>query len=308
MANTVILVDQPTLEKMKQTYLPFSNPKLPPGAVFAAKKPGVSITGYKSRKVMFQGVNGEAEAKKWVATLPESKAKAPSVSKGILPANFASKNVIGSDEVGTGDFFGPITVCAAYVDAEMMPLLKELGVKDSKAMKDPEICRIAEKIMPLVPHSVLLCPNPKYNELQKRGMNQGQMKALLHNRAIENVLKKLAPNKPEAILIDQFAEKNTYYRYLAKEPSIIREDVFFATKAEGLHLSVAAASIIARYKFVQAFDAMSKEVGIPLPKGAGPHVDAVAAEIIERFGLETLAKYTKQHFANTEKALKMVKK
>lgn len=53
---------------------------------------------------MFQGVNGEAEAKKWVATLPESKAKAPSVSKGILPANFASKNVIGSDEVGTGDF------------------------------------------------------------------------------------------------------------------------------------------------------------------------------------------------------------
>ncbi|MBC8830918.1 ribonuclease HIII, partial [Escherichia coli] len=82
-----------------------------------------------------------------------------------------------------------------------------------------------EKIMPLVPHSVLLCPNPKYNELQKRGMNQGQMKALLHNRAIENVLKKLAPVKPEAILIDQFAEKNTYYRYLAKEPSIIREDV-----------------------------------------------------------------------------------
>lgn len=84
---------------------------------------------------MFQGVNGEVEAKKWVATLPESKTKAPSVSKGILPANFASKNVIGSDEVGTGDFFGPITVCAAYVDAEMMPLLKELGVKDSKAMK-----------------------------------------------------------------------------------------------------------------------------------------------------------------------------
>lgn len=69
---------------MKQTYLPFSNPKLPPGAVFAAKKSGVSITGYKSRKVMFQGVNGEAEAKKWVATLPESKAKAPSVSKGFF--------------------------------------------------------------------------------------------------------------------------------------------------------------------------------------------------------------------------------
>ncbi|WP_270995028.1 ribonuclease HIII [Listeria seeligeri] len=308
MANTVILVNQATMEKMKQTYLPFSSAKLPPGAVFAAKNPGVSITGYKSLKVMFQGVNGEAEAKKWVATLPTTTSKTPSVSKGVLPANFASKNVLGSDEVGTGDFFGPITVCAAYVEETIMPLLKELGVKDSKAMKDPEICRIAEKIMPVVPHSVLLCPNPKYNEMQSRGMNQGQMKALLHNRALENVLKKIAPTKPEAILIDQFAEKNTYYRYLAKEPTIIRENVFFATKAEGLHLSVAAASIIARYKFVQAFEEMSREVGILLPKGAGPHVDTVAAEIIERFGMETLAKYTKKHFANTEKALKIAKK
>lgn len=44
-------------------------------------------------------------------------------------------SIVGSDEVGTGDFFGPMTVVAVYVDAKQIPLLKELGVKDSKKLK-----------------------------------------------------------------------------------------------------------------------------------------------------------------------------
>ncbi|EUJ27417.1 ribonuclease HIII [Listeria floridensis FSL S10-1187] len=192
---------------------------------------------------------------------------------------------------------------ACYVSREHFDLLKQLGVKDSKAMKDPEICRIAKKIIPIVPHSTLVCPNEKYNELIAGGMNQGKMKAILHNHALLNVLKRMAPEKPEAVLIDQFAEKNTYYRYLANEPIVLRENVYFATKAEGLHLAVAAASIIARYKFVQVFSEMEQELGMSLTKGAGAKVDQEAAAIIRQHGLETLGRYTKQHFANTEKAL-----
>ncbi len=39
---------------------------------------------------------------------------------------------IGSDEVGTGDYFGPIVVTAAYVKKEDIKYLESLGVKDSK--------------------------------------------------------------------------------------------------------------------------------------------------------------------------------
>ncbi|WP_088815307.1 MULTISPECIES: ribonuclease HIII [Listeria] len=304
MANTVIQVATNQLGEMKQAYAKFLNPKLPPGAIFSAKKGSVSITAYKSGKVMFQGNGGEVEAAKWGQMLPK---QAPKVATNSLPEGFARKDVLGSDEVGTGDFFGPITVCAAYVAKEQMPLLTSLGVKDSKAMKDPEICRIAEKIMPIIPHSVLLCPNPKYNELVDAGMNQGQMKAMLHNRALGNVLRRMWPAQPEAILIDQFAEKNTYYRYLAKESDVVREHVYFATKAEGLHLSVAAASIIARYKFVEAFSEMEQELHMPLTKGAGAKVDQVAAQIIKTYGEATLEKYTKKHFANTEKAKRLAR-
>lgn len=59
--------------------------------------------------------------------------------------------------------------------------------------------------------------NEKYNELFDKGNNQGKLKALLHNKAITNLLAKMAPTKPEGVLIDQFTQPDTYYKYLAKQ-------------------------------------------------------------------------------------------
>lgn len=301
----VITVSQNRLTEMKHHYEQALLPKLPTGAIFIAKQNHTTITAYKSGKVMFQGKNEAEEAAKWGNSEDSTKYKHAQLTLS-LPAEFSQKNVIGSDEVGTGDYFGPITVCASYVSKEVMPHLIDLGVRDSKAMRDPEIIRIAEKIIPFIPHSVLTCPNEKYNHLQQSGMNQGKMKAVLHNHAIQNVLQKISPIQPDAILIDQFAEKGVYYNYLAKEPTVVRENVYFATKAEGHHLAVAAASIIARYKFVKAFATIEQEVGLNLTKGAGAKVDQEAAEIIRRFGADKLATIAKLHFANTKKAKLLV--
>ena len=38
----------------------------------------------------------------------------------------------GSDEVGTGDYFGPVCVCASYVTQDNVDFLIKLGVRDSK--------------------------------------------------------------------------------------------------------------------------------------------------------------------------------
>ena len=93
---------------------------------------------YTSGKVLFQGGSGEEEAGKWgiSQTTPRLAAASNPKTNPKLPANIASMSLIGSDEVGTGDFFGPITVVAAYVKKEQIPLLKELGVKDSKNLTD----------------------------------------------------------------------------------------------------------------------------------------------------------------------------
>ena len=58
---------------------------------------------------------------------------------------------IGSDEVGTGDYFGPIVVTAAYVTKKDIPFLEELGVRDSKKITDEHILKTVPEIIKRIP-------------------------------------------------------------------------------------------------------------------------------------------------------------
>ncbi len=311
MSNSIVIQTNSTvIEDMKQQYKHSLSPKTPQGGIFMAKVPSCTITAYKSGKVMFQGGRAEAEASRWqtVSQTPKTAAKKSVDSHRYAPpASIGTMSIVGSDEVGTGDFFGPMTVVAVYVDAKQIPLLKELGVKDSKNLNDDQITAIAKKLLHVVPYSSLVLHNEKYNELFDKGNNQGKLKALLHNKAITNLLAKMAPTKPEGVLIDQFTQPDTYYKYLAKQKQVQRENVYFATKGESVHLAVAAASILARYSFVKQFDELSKKAGMPLPKGAGKQVDIAAAKLIQKLGKERLPEFVKLHFANTEKAFRLLK-
>ena len=308
MGNSVLQKSPEEIKKMKEYYSKFLIDKLPPGSIFAAKTPSCAITAYKSGKVLFQGKDGETEAARWgTALAPSAKKAAAPIPGSHLPKNISEISIIGSDEVGTGDYFGPITVVAAYVRRQDIPVLKELGVQDSKNLKDDKIIEIAKQLVTFLPHSLLTLHNEKYNQMQMKGMSQGKMKALLHNQAIHHVLEKIAPEKPEAILIDEFAKEQIYYAHLKGQKKIIRENVLFSTKAEGIHLGVAAASMIARYAFVRHFGNLSKRAGFTIPKGAGAAVDKAAARLILEKGTEVLPEFVKLHFANTEKAKKIAR-
>ncbi|TLS39170.1 ribonuclease HIII [Pseudalkalibacillus caeni] len=312
MSHVVLNVSQSIMNEMKENYNQFKQDKHPPGSLFAAKVPGCTITAYNSGKVLFQGKSAEEESGKWGKSSVSSKPKAkPSIkepTKYSPPADIGKLSIVGSDEVGTGDYFGPITVVAAFVAKEQIPLLKELGVRDSKNLKDPQIIAIARDLVKTVPYSLLTLPNEKYNQLQRKGYSQGKMKALLHNKAIQHVMQKVDGQEVDGILIDQFAKPDVYFGYLSREKSVVRENVFFETKAEGIHLAVAAASIIARYAFVQHMDNLSEAAGFPIPKGAGKQVDIAAAQIINSKGLQALEKFAKVHFANTDKAKVLAQK
>ncbi|WP_251549711.1 ribonuclease HIII [Neobacillus muris] len=314
MGNIVLQCQMKQIEKMKDFYDEFLRDPNPPGSVFAAKLPACMVTAYKSGKVLFQGNDAEKEAERWGNRSPAVNKPAvktagqKSAAKGTVPPGIAQMSVIGSDEVGTGDFFGPITVVAAYVKNENIPLLKELGVKDSKDLNDPKIIEIAKIIKDVIPYSLMTLKNEKYNQVQSSGMSQGKMKAILHNQAILNVLGKIGPEKPDAILVDQFVQASTYFQHLKGQKSIANENIYFSTKAEGIHLAVAAASILARYAFIQYIDKLSKAAGFTIPKGAGAQVDEAAAKLILKKGRDVLPAYVKLHFANTEKAIKLAAK
>ncbi|UQD52961.1 ribonuclease HIII [Bacillus methanolicus] len=306
MTNIVLKKSKIELEQIKKYYENHLIEKVPQGGLFSAKTANCTITAYQSGKIMFQGNGAEAEAKKWGDAKQHVSSKPVYVS-GSLPSEISSMSVLGSDEVGTGDYFGPITVVAAYVKKDDIPILKDIGVKDSKQLTDEKITLIAKQLINIVPHSLLTLHNEKYNQLQQSGMSQGKMKALLHNQAIGHVLKKIAPEKPEAILIDQFVKENIYFQHIKDQSAIQRDRVFFSTKAEGIHVSVAAASIIARYAFIRHFEKLSEAAGFTLPKGASQRVDEAAAKLIKEKGRESLQKFVKLHFANTQKAIQLSK-
>ncbi|MFL6560680.1 MAG: ribonuclease HIII [Bacillus sp. (in: firmicutes)] len=312
MGTVVLNLEMNKIMELKNYYGKYLLDKNLPGGLFAAKTPACMITAYKSGKVMFQGNNGEIEAGKWgkadVTSKTSTSGKSKSTAKGDLPAGIGQMSAIGSDEVGTGDFFGPITVVAAYVKKENIPLMKELGVRDSKDLNDEKIIAIAKVIKDIIPFSLMTLKNEKYNKVQQSGMSQGKMKAILHNQAILNVLGKISPENPEAILIDQFVQGSTYFQHIKGQKAIAKENVYFSTKAEGIHLAVAAASILARYAFIQYIDKLSESAGFKIPKGAGAQVDVAAAKLIMNKGRDILPSFVKLHFANTDKALALVNK
>lgn len=302
----VIKVSKETMQKMKQYYQKNTLGKKIPYSEFSAKIGGTMITAYTSGKVVFQGTTAESEASKWGKIRDTSKKmKKSNTNSTTLPANFSQLSVLGSDEVGNGSYFGPVTVCAAYVEQSMVMKLKALGVRDSKELTDSQICQLAETIKELIPYKLLIVEPEKYNEIQPK-YNAVHMKVALHNQAIFLLLKELAPVKPEAILIDQFTPESNFKKYVKTEQNQITEKLSFITKGEQYHVAVAAASIISRAAFLDELQKESKELGFKVPSGAGAASDKVAAKILELGDMELLNKYAKLHFANTEKAKKLM--
>ncbi|MFC0234236.1 ribonuclease HIII [Vagococcus entomophilus] len=306
MSQAIVLqVNKSVLEKMNNHYSPFKKEQAPPYTLFAAKKGTVTITAYKSGKVLFQGPSAEKEAGNWQASSSTPTAHSTDLKKKTtLPPNFSNWSVIGSDEVGNGSYFGPVTVCAAFVPREKIHPLKKLGVKDSKLLTDSQIRLLAPKIEALIDLRLLTVTPSKYNQIQPK-YNVNHMKAVLHNQAIYLLLQQIAPTQPEGILIDQFTPEKNYRRYIKTEVHPVTDNLYFTTKGEHYHIAVAAASIICRAAFLDSLEALSLEAEFPLPSGAGSKSDAIAAKILKKGGLELLGKYAKLHFANTEKAHKL---
>ncbi|MGM8213318.1 ribonuclease HIII [Virgibacillus sp. W0430] len=304
MPQNVYHCSNETIKKMEQAY----NHTLvssPPGAVFRAKTDDAVITAYKSGKVMFQGHAAQKEAAKWngIAQIGETKS-ANQPNEDEQTSNLAEKNHIGSDESGTGDYFGPITVAAVYIEQKQIQQLKQMGIQDSKKITDRNVLELAKAIATKgIPYSLLIMHNKKYNSLQKAGWSQGKMKAMLHHHAIQLLLKKIESAPYEGIVIDQFCTPIVYKNYLASENEKLLNHTLFKTKAESYSIAVAAASVIARASFLKEMDKLSNQLGFPLLKGAGNKVDQLAAKIIRLKGEEVLYEYAKVHFANTNKAM-----
>ena len=89
--------------------------------------------------------------------------------------------------------------------------------------------------------------------------------------------------RAECAVIDKFADERYLRERLRKDPRHGEMRLEHRTKAE-CDVAVAAASILARDRFVGWLDQASEALGTTLPKGAGPQVITTARALAAAHG------------------------
>lgn len=235
----------------------------------------------------------------------ESASNPASIKRGSKPpvALGASRPVmdvtprVGADESGKGDYFGPLVVAGVRIlGEEAARELHRIEVRDSKTLSVQQAAGLAREVLDTVGgenvHVVVLQPG----EYEARRSAAGDLNKLLGelNGEIINKLK----DEVEAFIVDEFGRSARSYIEPLVPPGVRLE---VRPRAED-DAAVAAASILARARFLLELRELSRKVGVELPRGS-THVIGAAQRIVQLHGPEGLAGVAKMHFRTTAKVL-----
>ncbi|HOD65882.1 MAG TPA: ribonuclease HIII [candidate division Zixibacteria bacterium] len=207
------------------------------------------------------------------------------------------RRVIGVDESGKGDFFGPLVVAALAAPDSALADLKGLGVRDGKGIADRRLLTIDEQLRRAYPFAVEIMPPEEYNRAYEKIRNLNRLLADLHARAIDRLLR---DHPADLVVVDQFGKTALVAEAVAFHGhSVALEQRFRAEEIP----QVAAASIIARAEFIRQLQTLSREMGVELPKGAAAIVDRAGAALVRQHGRDILRKTAKIHFKNYQRVI-----
>jgi ribonuclease HIII len=209
--------------------------------------------------------------------------------------------LIGVDEAGKGDYFGPLVIAACFCDNKIEKAFIEIGLKESKRVSDNRAFVLENAIMKIAPFETIVIGPEKYNELYTKIRNLNRLLAWGHARSLENLLARVSPLE---VISDQFGDKRLIEQALLQKGRGVKLTQMH--RAE-VNPAVAAASILARAEFLRRLTALSNIFGIDLPKGAGDIVDIAGKKFVAARGKDQLGKVAKIHFKNTLRVLDSAK-
>lgn len=266
--------------KMEEDGFAFSEA---PSTIFAAKSFKINVAYYESGKLLIQGREIDMFLDRYLKTMIAAKYREP---------------VIGTDESGKGDYFGPLVTAAVLCDWKSAEKMLELSVQDSKNLSDNSVMVMAAKVRTACPHAVVTINPPRYNELWQKTRNVNRILAWAHARAIENLLSK---SHAGVIVTDQFGNEALVRNALLEKGKKVK--LLQQTHGER-ELPVAAASVVARALFLIGLKKLSRQLGVELPKGASAEVEEVAREIVKKHTKAALSQVAKVHFKTTARVIK----
>ncbi|MCU4117063.1 ribonuclease HIII [Mycoplasma zalophi] len=215
-----------------------------------------------------------------------------------------NSDYIGCDETGVGDFFTPIVFVAAYIEESNYSKIINLGVKDSKKITDKKILEIAPQIQKLTKYSKMILTQQGNNNLAKF-LNANEIKLLFHYKNIN----KLQEQIDKQAFIDQFSTINSIKKYeqkLLKTSlgfNLPKHEVIYETKAEDKVLSIACASILARYFLLLEMQKQNQKYNVTFPLGASSKIIEFGKEFVKFYGKEEISKVAKTNFKTIKQIL-----
>jgi ribonuclease HIII len=263
---------------------------------------GSVCTLYTSMKVVFQG---NEDFKNIIKQLERSVGGAEGGFGEGVDSHTKQANItphIGVDEVGKGDYFGPLVVVACFVNKKFLKKVAGLGIGDSKKISDGRIRDIYDEIKDYKYYYVSIVSPEEYNIKIKELKNVAILLAKEHSKVIEMGLQDLKKEGIECkeVVIDQFSSKKGR---VVDELGPLARDIRFVQFHKGeSDIAVACASVIARAIFLEELDKMNDEYYFTFPKGAS-NVITSAREFVKKNGVEELEKVAKTSFKTTKRVI-----
>ena len=239
------------------------------------KDGNISIIVYKSGKLVH---NNSEESKK--------------VIREVLQSEMKYDYMLGSDETGKGEWYGPLVACCVALEPHLLDAVRMLGVRDSKSLKKEQIMSLAQKLIELgiVFNSVVLLPetyNRMYEEFKQEDKSLNDLLAWTHSRAIKVTLDKLR-FKSAKLVIDKFDVEKTYKRLYTLDTNKI--EIIQKSKGES-EIPVAAASILAKRTFEVTVDELNEKYNVDLRSQSPSDIDPSLLKLLFKTHFKNVKKY-----------------
>ncbi|CAA9432965.1 MAG: Ribonuclease HIII [uncultured Rubrobacteraceae bacterium] len=206
---------------------------------------------------------------------------------------------VGTDEAGKGDYFGPLVVAGVRVLGKKEAReLREIGARDSKTLSVPGARDLAQRILESVGAENMRVVILRPREYEARRRAAGDINKLLAEVNVQ-MFDELGAGV-ELFVVDEFAKAARSYIGSRLPPGVGLE---VRPRAED-DVVVAAASVLARARYLEEMEALSAEAGFELPRGA-THVLGAARRVVEEWGEGGLAEVAKVHFGTTRRVLEV---
>lgn len=253
----------------------------PSVAAFVVRTDGAVVTAYRSGKVLIQGHQTDGAVQMVDRIL--SQGERWEVREVVFP-------VVGADESGKGDLFGPLVLaaCVARNERERGELVKA-GARDCKLMSDEAVRSVAVRLREVTLWKTRVVLPAEYNARYQRVHNVNVLLNELYLELLDDIVGRTLAR---TVILDKYGGRAAG---LWPEPPAFQ--FLVETHAER-YPEVAAASVVARDAFLQGLASLGRMVGLDaLPKGASIETQSLLAKVVAEHGTDVLWNIAKVNFA-----------